>query len=261
MEQNVFINKFIELGMTDYFENKSVNNFEKHIIECLCDIYGHDSIKKCYDNRNENDFKNLLLTYGMNQNIYDNFLRDTTKFEKFKSDREQNPALKSDIASTIESELITMFLFKCFIEEPSMEDLGHFENDLLNNFSIIKMHFNSSINPNKTREIWEKKKKILSSNVELFEIKPDYLDEFTYARFGVNINDVKKMDYNMVNELNSYIQLKLDEQKDTIPKDKKNRWSANTIVTSGNGFVDALLIVAIIAAEMSIGVIYLFLHM
>ncbi len=105
---------------------------------------------------------------------------------------------------------------------------------------------------------------MLTDNVELIEIKPEYLDEFTYAKFGTSLKDVKKMDYRMVKELNDYIKSKMTVSiPEDRPKDKFSLSNINkrTVLSSGNGYVDGLLIAGIIATEISIGLIYLFLHM
>ena len=258
MENVTFINEFLSIGFNDYFNAKKSDSFERHIVECLADIYGKEEIKKVYDSKDENGFIELIKKYGFKDEYYDNFLRDMVKYETFKKENIKNPAIKSDRASIIEVSVINMYLRKCLVTEPTLEELSHFENDLLNDFSIIKMHFNTSLNPNRTREFWNRKKKILSDDIDLVEIKPEYLDEFTYAKYGINIKDVKKMDYRMVAELNSYIRSKQESaQKDPMPKNKFN-W--NTAVSTGNGYVDALLIISIIVTEMSIGFIYLILH-
>lgn len=262
MGETVFINDFISIGINDYFSNRTSNFFEAHIIECLCDIYGYEALKSVCLQKDEAGFISLIHKYGLSRNMYDNFLRDMIKYEKFKEDNSNDPSLKSDIASKIEVAVITMFLYKCLLIEPSLEEISHFENDLLNNFAIIKLHFNTSLNPNRTRDVWDKKKHMLTDNVELVEIKPEYLDEFTYAKFGTSLQDVKKMDYRMVEELNKYIKSKQTIVVEDIPKRKipNEGLFKNTILSTGNGYVDALLIAGIIATEISIGLIYLFLH-
>ncbi len=264
MNNRVFVNEFIELGLKSFFQKDSNNPLERHIVECLCDVYGTDCIKSIYDTHDEGSFTSTLFKYGLSRTNYDNFLRDTIKYEKFRKENAKDPALKSDIASKIEVHLIIMFLHKCLLIEPTLEEIGHFENNLLNNFEIIKLHFNTSINPNRTRDIWNKKKRMLEDNVELVEIKPDYLDEFTYAKFGTSLKDVKQMDYRMVEELNCYIKSKM--QLDVTKEPEKSKLDLkslkrNTVLSTGNGFVDALFIAAIMATEVSIGLIYLFLHM
>lgn len=264
MDKKMILNDFITVGLAEYFNPTGNNNniFEKHIIECLCDIYGASEIKTAYESGNENAFSDLLFKFGLQRKIYDNFLRNTRKYEEFKIQQQQNPALKTQYASFVEEDIIGMALYKFLIISPTLEELCHFENNLLNDFSVIKLHFNISENPNKTREVWDKKKKFLSDDVELVELKPHYLDELTYARFSVKLEDVKKMDYRMVNELNKYIEEKLKEERDAAAASKPaTKLTGNTVISTGSGFVDALLIISIIATEASIGFIYLFLHM
>lgn len=264
MSENVFVNDFISIGMNEYFARKTATTFESHIIECLCDIYGYENMSKVYNSKNEGNFAELLYKYGLSRSNYDSFLRDTIKYEKFKEENRQDPSVKSDISSKVEVSIITMFIHKCLLIEPSLEEISHFENNLLNNFEMIKFHFNTSLNPNKTREIWEKKKKMLTDNVELVEIKPKYLDAFTYAKYGTSLEDVKKMDYRMVEELNKYITSKQEAEALEVPKKRVPKSAnalRNTVLSTGNGYVDALLVASIIATEMSIGLIYLFLHL
>lgn len=259
MENKIFVNSFIDFGMQEFFYGNNGFSFEKHVIECLVHIYGKKALKSIYDARNEDAFSDTILKYGIKPNVYDNFLRDTSKYEKFKEEKEKNLAAKTDVTCTIEIELATLYIQRCLSFTPTNDDIAGFENELLNDFDVIKFHFNTSLEPNKTREFWEKKKKLLSDDIELVDIKPDYLDEFTYARFGVKLEDVRKMDYRMVDELNKYIRAKLKEDNDDSGNEKK-KLSANTIITSGNGFIDALLIISIIVTEISIGMIYYFLH-
>ena len=40
---------------------------------------------------------------------------------------------------------------------------------------------------------------IIFDNVELKEIKPNYLDNFTYARYGINIDDVNQLNILFIN--------------------------------------------------------------
>lgn len=264
MEDKIFINQFLSKGLKSFFAHSKENVFEAHIVECLGDIYGIERLQKLYDSNDEAAFVSLLQMYGLKGTLYDNFLRDTNKFEKFIEDKAKDLGLKSDLPSKVESAVITMYLYRCLLVEPTSEEISHFENDLLNNFEVIKFHFNASLVPNKTRDTWNKKKKMLTENVELVEIVPEYLDAFTYAKFGTSIEEVQKMDYRMVEELNSYIKSRMAlDVEDTKPKKEKTSKNilSDTAISSGNGFVDALLIAGIITTEISIGLIYLFLHM
>lgn len=259
---NLFINEFISIGMDDYFNLKDENIFESHIIECLCDIYGKNTLKSIYENRDEAKFMEILKLYGLSNSNYYSFLGHTMNYMKFKWEHSVDVSIKSDAAFLVEADIISMFLYKCLMSDLSNEEIAHFENDLLNDFNVIKLHFNTSLNPNKTRELWEKKKRIMTESIELVEIKPNYLESDIYLKYGTNLEDVKKMDYRMVEQLNSYIKnrMELDLSNKIQDVEKKGNLS-NIILTSGNGFVDALMIISIIVTELSVGVIYIFLNM
>lgn len=257
MDDKRFINEFFTIGFYDFFYGNNTS-FERHIVECIADIYGKEHIKAYYEKKDENDFQSMIYQYRLKTTVYENVLRDMSKYEAFKKQSANNPALKTDIMSMIESNIITMFITKSLVVKPSEEEISHFENTLLNDFEMIKLHFNKSIDPNYTRQIWTKKKKLLNDNIELVEVKPEFLDAGIYTRFGININDVKNMDYRMVEELNRYVTAKLDMESS---KDKKQKKNNTTVLSSGNGFVDAITIASIIVTGISSIIIYLFLHM
>lgn len=259
MSSNLFINEFLTIGFNDYFYAGNKTSFESHIIECLKDIYGVANLKDVYDRKDENGFYNLVTSYGNTSSIYNRFLQHCVEFEEFKRTKASN--IKTNLGSYIEIIIIKLFLRKYVNDKPTSEELIHFENDLMNGFDTIKWHLENSINPNRTREEWNSKKNILANNVTLKEIKPEYLDRFTYAKYGIDLGRVKEMDYRMVNELNNYIKKREQQAKENVETIKKAPISLNTAISTGNGFVDALLIVSIIATEMSVGLIYLFLHL
>jgi len=259
--ETYFVNEFVTLGMDAYFNNRHEHFFEKHIIECLCGIYGNETILEIFKTKDENKFLEVLSSYGFSSSNYYAFLGHLEDFEKFKKLYLANPSLKTDTAHLVESDIITMFLYKCLVKGVTSEEMSRFENYFLNNFNVIKLHFNSSLDPNKTRELWEKKKKLMTDSVDLVEIKPEFLDGSVYEKYGTTLDDVKKMDYRMVEQLNSYIKSKmLTDSINEVEKNKKFPLS-NVVITSGNGFVDALLIASMIITELSIGAIYYFLNL
>lgn len=260
--EELFINEFLTLGMDAYFNKKQEHFFEKHIVECLCEIYGNETILDIYKTKDNGKFLESLTSYGFSSSNYYSFLGHLSDFEKFKKECVANPSLKSDIVHLVESDIITMFLYKCLVKSVSSEELLRFENYFLNNFNVIKLHFNFSLNPNKTRELWDKKKKLMADSVELVEIKPELLDASVYAKYGTSIEEVEKMDYRMVEQLNSYIKTRMSAESEKEDKDNNKKMPlSNIVITSGNGFVDALLIASVIITELSVGAIYLFLHL
>ena len=260
MSSKIFVNKFLTIGMNDYFYSGNPASFERHIVECLCDVYGTTYLKKAFDEGNENEFYNTFIKYCAKPELYDQFLQNCREFEESIDNATHGD--KNSYGSYIEIILIKLFLRKSLYKKPTAEEISHFENDLLNNFQMIKWHLANNETPNRTREEWNAKKRILSDDVELIEIKPEYLDGYTYAKFGIDLERVKEMDYRMVNELNNYIKTRiLESQEETKEIPKKMKLTPNTVISSGNGFVDALMIVSIIATELSVGLIYSFLHL
>lgn len=259
MSNKYFVNEFVTKGMLDYFNCENKSSFEYHIIECLVFIYSASKLKTLFDNKDSIGFETLIKMYGLKPNIYDSFLRDTSKYEKEKKEFEKGSVIKSDTVSIIEVSIIAMYVQKSFVSEPLESEIKDFENLLLNSkvSGAIKETY---LNPNRTKEYWDKKKKMLSSKIKLVEIKPDFLDANIYLKYGVSLSDVKKMDYRMVKELNNYIVAKENSKKDTINK-KRKKHKINVVITSGNRYVDALMMMAITATEMSIGLIYLFMHL
>lgn len=254
MDNVVFVNQFITNGLTSYINGSNDHIFEKHVIEILCHIYDRNSLIQAFEDKNEKIFSHIIESYGFPHNLYVSFLDYTAGYLSYLELGEG----KTDTIEKIENLLIKMYKFKSAILTLTEEDKNTFENLLLKNFEVKKLIFDQCLNPNKIEEIWNSEKKKLDNRVIFEEVKPDLLDEFTYAKFGVSKKDVEKMDYRMIARLNEYIESKLSNQEEDTKKPEKI--NLNTFVTSGNGFVDALLIVAIIAAEISVGLIYLFLH-
>ena len=259
MESKDFINKFLTIGMNDFFYSENSVSFEKHIIECLVDVFGKTQLKDAYDNLDETAFYNIIIKYCASPTLYDQFIQNCIAFEEYQE--QHNGQEKGNLyGSYIEISVMKMFLTKGIFVDITQEEIFHFENILLNNYNIIKWHLENDPNPNYTRENWISKKKILANNVELVEIKPEYLSDYTYSKYGIDINSVKEMDNRMVKELNEYIK-KLELERNISEKQKKNILLPNTIISSGNGYIDALLIISIIVTELSIGAIYYFLNL
>lgn len=260
MNSSIFVNEFLNKGFNDLLNGISEYAFEKHIAQCLVDICGLDELKDAFNKKDENAFYNIVTDYGDMSLLYDRLISTISEFQSFNRDNKVNK-VKNDLGSYIEITLIKIFLKKCIKSKAILQRVPDFENHLLKDPETIRWHLEHSKNPNRTKEEWLLKKRILTDEVKLTEIKPEYLEANIYSRFGIKLEEVKKMDYRMVNELNTYIKNQLSNSTVIrLPKDK-NQSILNTTLTSGNGFVDALLIVSIIVTELSVGFIYLFLHL
>ena len=252
----MFINEFITAGLNDLFGERKLFSFERHILECICQIYGISEVKSMYASKDQNGFITLLRKYGYQEENYMRFLGYTAEYEDFKKNLRTNPNLKSDIYNKIESEVITMFGFKFLLDKFNQAEIEQFEKILLNDFETIRLKFNTSLNPNFTKELWEKRKNEFKNSVELSNVKVDYLNEDLYKKFNLDMETVEKMDYRMVERLNKSILDRLNESEEIVTNNVKTKF----VLTSGNGFVDILIMVSIITTIISAGIIYFFLR-
>lgn len=247
----MFINEFINTGLYDYFNDLKSVSFEKHVIECICDIYGKEEIKKAFLTKDQNMFIDLIKSFGYPDNYYTRFLGYTMDYIKFKDEMKTNPEAKTNVLSRIEAELITMFSYKWMLDKVSPADIERFEKDLLSNFEVIRLNMNHSIDPNIIRTIWEKQKHDIQNSISLKKEEASFLETGVYQKFDLDINDVKQMDYRMVNQLNKSIIDKLKEPEEEVKKSFQQKF----VLSSGNGFVDILMMVSIIGTIASIGII------
>ena len=245
----MFINEFISLGMYSYFNNYKDNPFERHIIECICDIYGFDNVLNLCKNGEQNEFIKLLKIYGYPENYYVRFISLTLEYEEFKKEIVLNPEKKSNIYSKIEAELIKMIGFKWMQEKLTEQEFIKFENDLLNNFEVINLKYKNCTDPDETKNLWAKRKVEFKNNVGLETIKIDFLEEEIYKRFNLEFEDVQQMDYRMVNQLNRSIVKKMQEPEENEQKKQK------FVLANTSGKINIFIILAIIMIILVIGVI------
>lgn len=257
-----YVNEFLTIGLKDYFNKQNEDTFEYHVVKCLAFIYDETELKRAYDAKNEEAFTNLIRIYELPLRIYSNFLADLQAFEDFNKKYKSDVSLKTDTLNKVDEELIIMYKYKSVFKKQSPEEVKKFEDILLKDYEMIKLRINMSDDPDKINKIWLEEKKTVVNYNELEEVKPKYLDNSLYVKYGTNLKAVTKMDYRMVEKLNKYI---LGKEKKNSYDGKKPRLTGkqilHTSISSGNGFVDVLCMVSIIATEISIGLIYFFLHL
>ena len=259
MTENIFINKSLTLGYENYTGKKNTDAFECHVIECLVAIYGIDIIDAYKENSIEK-FDKTIRRYGLTENIYTHFMDNLIAYQGFKESLEKNPNVKTDIMGNIDVDLIKMYEFMSAFVKITEAQVSSFETLMLKNTEVTKMHFNYSNNPKRVENFYKKERSKFGNSVELVEQDVEFLDELTYSKFGISINDVKDMDYRMVKKLNNYINDRISQGLDVV-KPTKRKLKLNSVISSGNGFVDVLLILSIIVTEISVGLIYMFLHL
>lgn len=258
--KTAFINSSFDEAIKTYISKKSepwskeYNSFLVVIIRMLVNIYGELDILNPYYSLNEIALKDNLKKYGADDNQIDNLFFMFDMYDK-----------------TNNSYFILMQ--KLLIDLFSLKRINGFieDNDYKEFFDLLYTPGTSnplrqSINYLYGGDIYEVAKyyqeeisKPIPSNKE--EVK-DLLDLNIYKLFNYRLSDISKMDNNELRSVNKEIYSYFNIDDNTMNKKylldneiKKLLYERNK-VTTGNGYVDILLVMSVIVTTiMVIGII------
>ena len=256
-----FINEAFEKAITDYLNSKNkpdgvlYNSFLVVVIRMLVSIYNELDIVNPYKMKNIDTFDANLMKYGANKETIDNFKRLLGGFYVIEK-RNKTSLRREDNIYFIEVQkiLIDLFNLKRFNYGVTNEESKSFF-DLLytpGTSNALRLSYNY-LNAPDVYEIAEYYKSETEKNVQNEEKeKKDLLSFDLYKLFNVSINDLSKMTSDEVKLLNSNIYKSLDISENAINKDYllkekfKELTKPKEAMTSGNGYVDILLVMSII---------------
>lgn len=252
---NIFINEAIDSGISNYLlikeekEYDKAHIFEVYIIRCLCKIYGDINILNPYRINNSNSFKSNLIMYGLKKEQMEEFISLMNDYSNWLNSAKN--VGKTSITSKIELILINMIVERNKIIKFSNEELEFFDkyfDPKNNNFS--KLHYLITKDINIVPMYWNRKKVLLNNNIKFKKIRNDLLSSQIYDKYGIDKDDIGKMSEDKVRNINNRI---LNNEKENEKRDKKFN-PRNIIITSGNGFVDTLMLLSIMTTEILIGI-------
>ena len=252
---NIFINDSISSGISNYLLIKQEKDYDKahifevYIIRCLCKIYGDINILNPYRIGNENSFKSNLIMYGLKHQEMEEFINLMDDYSKWLNS-EKNVG-KTSITSKIELILIDMIIERNKITRFTDSEIEFFDkyfDPKNNNFATLHNLITKDINI--VPMYWARKKVLLDNNIKFKLIRHDLLSSSIYDKYGIDKDDVSKMSEEKVRNINNRILASEREKnkriKKFIPK--------NLIISSGNGFVDTLMLLSIMTTEIMIGI-------
>lgn len=259
MEGNTFINNAFTKSIQDYLTYKNNPNREEFssfcvmVVRALIQIYGELDIVNPYRTNGEKNFKENLMKFGYSSEDLETFFNDVETFYE----NQNNDEICKDLFLKIQKELVDMFVLRKKNVLVTDEELEQFKSLLYTKTDInpTKFALYSKYTPNDETILH-----YLSS--KLYEIAHDFTfnvykditlgaDAYQLAGFNaVEVMNMKEEDIlNINNKVYHFFRIKDNDTnkrgrlEDAIRYYKKY---GNTI-TSGNGYVDLLLLLSVIS--------------
>lgn len=269
--KSFFVNEAFDKAVNDYMISKDkpegvlYNSFLVVIIRMLINIYGELDIINPFLIKDVSAFDTNLSKYGASNEL----------ILKLKSTLSQYLLIETKNMHQVTKENNSYFIEvqKCIIDLYNIKrtTYGVTESESREFFDLLytpgtsnalRLSYNY-LNAENIYEIAEYYKTSIEQQVEEEETpKKDLLGFDVYKLFNISIADLSKMDNTEVESLNKQIYKSLDISENAINKeyllDEKIRQLTNqqNPITTGNGYVDILLIMSVIITTLMVVVIF-----
>ena len=268
-----FINEAFEKAVTDYLascdkkEGVLYNSFLVVVIRLLINIYGELDIINPYQIKSEKAFDDNLMKYNLSYEKVSEFKRLLDGY--YRIEKKNLSSIKKEINIyfiEVQKILIDMFNLKRLNFGLTDSDRREFF-DLLytpGTSNALRLSYNF-LNAEDVYEVAEYFKNVMNEKIEkptVNEKEKELLSFETYKLFGINVADISKMGESDVEKLNKEIYKSFDISENAINKDylleEKIRAfkMQNSRVTTGNGYVDILLVMSVIVTTIMVVVIF-----
>ena len=265
-----FVNSAFEKAVEDYLNSREHvegtlhNSFLVVVIRMLINIYGELDIINPYQMKDELALDYNLMKFGLTK---EKLLEFKILLDNFYRVDMQNKTNTKKVINRhfieVQKRLIDMFNLKRLNYGMTDTDRKEFF-DLLytpGTSSPIRLSYNF-LNADDVYEIAEYYKVATAKEKVVKEEQKDLLSFDVYKLFGFNVADLSKMNGKEIDELNEEIYSSFDISENAINKDyllnesiKAYKMRRNPI-TTGNGYVDILLIMSVIVTTIMVVVIF-----
>ena len=265
-----FVNEAFEKAVNDYLLSKDkessvlYNSFLVVVIRMLINIYGELDIINPFQIKSETALDSNLSKFGFTKAQIDDFKRLIDGFYRIEKKNMTSIKKETNIYFIeVQKKLIDMFDLKRLSFGITDSEQKEFF-DLLytpGTSNALRLSYNF-LNAENIYEIAEYYKTVMEKKIVEEKEKKNLLSFETYKMFGIGIADLSKMNEGEVDSLNSEIYKSLDISENAINKDYlleekiKAFRMQNNKVTTGNGYVDILLIMSVIVTTIMIVVIF-----
>lgn len=268
--KSFFINEAFDKAVNDYLisrdktEGVLYNSFLVVVIRLLINIYGELDIINPFRVKNELAFDSNLTKYGASKEdivnlkklVYEYYLIEKRNVQSIR--RESNPYFIE-----VQKCLIDLFNIKR-LNFGLTESDSHEFFDLLytpGTSNALRQSYNF-LNAENIYEVAEYYKEAMKKERIKKEEQKNLLGFDVYKLFNLSIADISKMDDSEVDKLNSEIYKSFDISENAINKDYllqekiKELKMQNSPITTGNGYVDILLVMSVIVTTIMVVVIF-----
>ena len=262
-----FVNTAFSKAIEDYLASKDkpnsllYNTFLVVVVRMLINIYGEADIINPYKTSNEEALDTNLKRFGAKDEEIINLKRLMDGY--YQIEKKNDASIKREINPyfvEVQKCIIDLFNLKRINFEYSDEDIKEFF-DLLytpgtSDYLRISENFRNTEDPYEIAEYYKMAMQIKKKEKEHEE--KDLLGFDVYKLFNVSIADLSKMESGDVDKLNKEIYESLDIKENAINKDYlleekiKEIKREKSLITTGNGYVDILLVMGIIVTTIMV---------
>lgn len=267
-----FINEAVDKAINDYISSKDkkegvlYNSFLVVVIRMLISIYGELDIINPFQTKNIDAFNTNLMKFGASKEDIDKLYELISNY--YLIERRNSLAIKREENTyfiSVQKALIDLFILKRL-------NFGLTDNESKEFFDLLYTPGTSNIlrqsynylNASNIYEIAEYyQNKMLEKPEEIETDEEKNLLKFDiYKLFNFSVADISKMNAKDIDKLNKEIYESLDINENAINKDYlleeklKEIKMQNSPITTGNGYVDILLIMSVIVTTIMVVVIF-----
>ncbi len=270
--KSYFINEAIDKAINDYISSRDkedsilYNSFLVVVIRMLINIYGELDIINPFQVKNEESFDNNLMKYGATLEQITEFKRLFDGF--YTIDKKNDNAIKREVNPyfiEVQKLLIDLFTLKRVNFGLTASDSKEFF-DLLytpGTSNVLRLSYNYLNAQDNIYEVAEYFKEAYATKAKVKEEdKKDLFSFDVYRLFNYSIADISKMSGEEITKLNNEIYESFDISSNALNKEYllnekiKALKSPKNPITTGNGYVDILLVMSIIVTTLMVIVIF-----
>jgi len=264
--ENVFINEAFENTIKEYIKlqkepNEIIDNsFSMMVFKMLAHIYGEIDIINPYIIHNEKSFRQNIIKFGYSIEDYEKFKNDFLEYYKIENENSLLSLKKKNVYFVeVQKDLINMFFKKKRNYRVTLDEEKQFFEMLYTSKTLdplrVSYNFLTAIDTKEVENYFydqmendkpEPPKKSNVLNIEAYEI------------LNYSLTDIANMDSDSVDKINEsvyeFFQIDEDEEDKSsllniaIDNYKKSK----SKLTSGNGYVDILLVMGVVVTGIMV---------